>query len=375
MGVDPADLRRRFPCLILASHKRFLSGPYENRAALDEVAQMMTGLAYMTGPTGRPLRVGSSAKDIMGGLFGALAVLAALFERDRSGQGRTIRIGLFENCLLLVAQHMVQYELEGRDPPPMPKRDFSWPVYDIFTTADGKQIFVGAVIEGQWQLLCDYLGPDDLWADPALLKRMDQINARERTLPVFARAILGRDSVTLGAAFDRMGIPFSPIARPSDMYAAPHVMREGGLSQSRLWTGETFRAPALPFEIDGNMVTGGGDVPARGADTAEGLSALGMDPSQIAAAREKGRRMSRLSDIYPTDRVTLREVGLRDGLQPVRQFPSTSAKLDWLAREHAAGVRHFELGSFLPPTRFPQFADLEVRWTPRPRCPPCPAPR
>lgn len=285
MGADPTDLRARFPRLILASHKGFLSGPYESRTALDEVVQMMTGLAYMTGPTGRPLRVGSSANDIMGGLFGALAVLAALIERDRTGQGRTIRIGLFENCLLLVAQHMVQYELEGRDPPPMPERDFSWPVYDIFTTADGKQIFVGAVTEGQWQSLCQYLGLDALLQDPALQKRMDQINARDRTLPIFARAILGHEAAMLATDFERMGIPFSPIARPSDMYADPHVMREGGLGQSRLWTGETFRAPALPFEIDGRMVTGGGDVMAIGADTAEVLGALGLSPAQIDAAR------------------------------------------------------------------------------------------
>src|SRR5690554_6580813 len=149
MGADPNDLQARFPRLILASHKGFLSGPYENRTALDEVVQMMTGLAYMTGPTGRPLRVGSSANDIMGGLFGALAVVAALRERDSTGQGRSVRIGLFENCLLLVAQHMVQFELEGRNPPPMPERDFSWPVYDIFDTSDGQQVFVGAVSENQ----------------------------------------------------------------------------------------------------------------------------------------------------------------------------------------------------------------------------------
>lgn len=189
MGAEPADLRARFPRLILASHKGFLSGPYENRTALDEVVQMMTGLAYMTGPTGRPLRVGSSANDIMGGLFGALSVVAALRERDSTGAGRSIRIGLFENCLLLVAQHMVQYELEGRSPPPMPERDFSWPVYDIFETADGEQIFVGAVSENQWVALCNWLGLDGLLSDPSLQERMDQINARERTIPVFAAAL------------------------------------------------------------------------------------------------------------------------------------------------------------------------------------------
>ncbi len=284
MGADPDDLRRRFPRLILASHKGFLSGPYENRTALDEVVQMMTGLAYMTGPTGRPLRVGSSANDIMGGLFGALAVVAALRERDSTGEGRSIRVGLFENCLLLVAQHMVQYELEGRDPPPMPERDFSWPVYDIFTTEEGEQIFVGAVTQGQWDALCRFLGLEALLADPALGTKMDQINARDRTIPVIAEAIGARRRADLVAEFERVGIPFSPIARPSDMYADPHVMRPGGLATSRMAGGETFRAPALPFEVDGALLTGGGDVAAAGADTALVLGELGLSDGQIAAA-------------------------------------------------------------------------------------------
>ena len=284
MGADPNDLQARFPRLILASHKGFLSGPYENRTALDEVVQMMTGLAYMTGPTGRPLRVGSSANDIMGGLFGALAVVAALRERDSTGQGRSVRIGLFENCLLLVAQHMVQFELEGRNPPPMPERDFSWPVYDIFDTSDGQQVFVGAVSENQWVTLCNWLGLQGFLDDPGLQRRMDQINARDRTIPVFAAAIRLRERATLMADLERLGLPFSPISKPSDMYDDPHVMRQGGMATSRLWTGETFRAPALPFEVDGTMLTGGGDVDAIGAHSAEVLEALGLTSAEITAA-------------------------------------------------------------------------------------------
>jgi crotonobetainyl-CoA:carnitine CoA-transferase CaiB-like acyl-CoA transferase len=290
MGADPADLRRRYPRLVLASHKGFLSGPYQDRTALDEVVQMMTGLAYMTGPTGRPLRVGSSANDIMGGLFGAFSVVAALMERKETGKGRSLRIGLFENCLLLVAQHMVQFELEGTNPPPMPERTFSWPVYDIFDTADGKQMFVGAVTEGQWVLLCRLLGLDELIADPALQARMDQIDARDRTIPVFARAIAARDSRELSAAFGKLGIPYSPIAKPADMYDDPHVMRPGGLATSRLPDGQTFRAPSLPFDVDGVMLSKAGDVPALGQDTVSVLGSLGLDAETIGKARGPARK-------------------------------------------------------------------------------------
>lgn len=287
MGADGETLRSEFPNLIVASHKGFLRGPYQDRTALDEVVQMMTGLAYMTGPSGRPLRVGSSANDIMGGLFGALSVLAALLERRDTGKGRNLRIGLFENCLLLVAQHMVQFELEGKSPPPMPERDFSWPIYDIFDTADGGQVFVGAVTEGQWTALCRLLGLADLIDDPRLQTRMDQINARDRTVPIVARAIAAREAGELLKRFEEIGIPYSPIARPADMYENPHVMRPGGLATSRMPDGSTFRAPSLPFEVDGTMLTGGGDLPSIGQDTDAVLTGIGLDQSAIEAARGK----------------------------------------------------------------------------------------
>ncbi|MBP6018860.1 MAG: CoA transferase [Burkholderiaceae bacterium] len=283
-GADPLSLQRDFPELIIASCKGFLSGPYQNRTALDEVVQMMTGLAYMTGPTGQPLRVGSSANDIMGGLFAAFSVLAALLERKETGRGREIRIGLFENCLLLVAQHMVQFELEGKNPPPMPEREFSWPIYDIFTDLDGQQIFVGAVTEGQWATVCKILGLDELLDDPRLQTRMDQIEARHWTLPLVAAKISTFDAATLSKQFEASGIPFSPIAKPSDMYDDPHVMRPGGMSTSHCADGTHFRAPSLPFEVDRQMLTGGGDVPASGQDTTAVLSALGLNNDAIALA-------------------------------------------------------------------------------------------
>ncbi|MDX2159009.1 MAG: CoA transferase [Hyphomicrobiaceae bacterium] len=285
MGADPAELRRLYPRLILASHKGFLHGPYQDRTALDEVVQMMTGLAYMTGPSGRPLRVGSSANDIMAGAFGALSVACAIMERRETGKGRDIRIGLFENSLLLVAQHMVHYELEGVVPPPMPERDFSWPVYDIFSTADAKQIFVGAVTEGQWAILCDILSLPELKSDPRLQTRMEAIKARSWTIPIVTEAIARRTAAELAPEFERHGIPYAPIAKPSDMFQDPHVLRPGGLVTSKLPDGRSFRAPTLPIEVDGTAVPGGGDLAAVGAHTEEILGSLGMDPTAIAAAR------------------------------------------------------------------------------------------
>ena len=286
MGFAPDVLRERHPRLIVASCKGFLHGPYENRTALDEVVQMMTGMAYMTGPRGRPLRIGSSANDIMGGLFGALSVLGALMQREKDGEGHAIRVGLFENCLLLVAQHMVQFDIEGTESPPMPERVFSWPVYDIFDLLGGRQMFVGAVTEGQWRELCRILRLDVLLDDPGLQTRPQQITARDRTLPIIAEALAQRTYEDLAAEFESAGIPFSPIARPAEMYDDPHVNRPGGLFESRMAEGGSFRAPGLPFEVDGTPSRAVSmDLPGIGDDTAAVLGELGLDDASIARAR------------------------------------------------------------------------------------------
>ncbi|WP_416897346.1 MAG: CaiB/BaiF CoA transferase family protein [Minwuia sp.] len=282
-GLDAASLRQRYPKLIAVPHKGFANGPYRDRTALDEVVQMMTGLAYMTGPTGRPLRVGSSANDIMAGLFGAMGVMAALMDREKSGEGREIRVGLFENCLLLVAQHMVQFELEGTEAPPMPERDFSWPVYDIFDTADGKPLFVGAVTLGHWNDLCGLLGLTDLVGRDDLSTKMQQIEARSWTLPLIAEAIRRHTLSELETAFQPLGIPYAPIARPVEMYDDPHVRRPGGLLPSR-YGEKRFNAPGLPLDYDSEPVGFHADVPDIGQDTEAVLGDLGLDPDAIARA-------------------------------------------------------------------------------------------
>ena len=283
-GFGAEALRKQHPRLIVVSHKGFLSGPYQNRTAMDEVVQMMTGLAYMTGPSGRPLRVGSSVNDIMSGLFGAFGLLAALRDRDRTGKGDEIRVGLFENCLLLVAQHMVQFELEGTIAPPMPERDFSWPVYDIFETAEGEQLFVGAVTTGQWQHLCKLLGLEVLLDDPRLQSQMDRINSRDWVVPRFAEAIRKRSNAELVPQMDVLNIPHAPIAKPADMYRDPHVNSPGILTHSRMPNGKTVRAPGLPIEINHASVCETADVPRLGEHTETILREIGCSDEQVRAA-------------------------------------------------------------------------------------------
>ncbi|HEV7633801.1 MAG TPA: CoA transferase [Bradyrhizobium sp.] len=286
-GLGADELRRKYPNLIIAGHKGFLSGPYEHRPALDEVVQMMSGLAAMTGTRDKPQRVGSSANDIMGGMFGAIAILAALYQKrgvaNGADKGADIRIGLFENCLFLVAQHMVEYEMTGNKPRSMPEREHAWPIYDIFDAADGR-IFIGVVTEGHWQSFCREFGLKELLDDPALATTTDRILARARIIPRVTEVIARCDIATLSATLDRLNICFSPINRPEDLFDDPHVLREGGLVNATNADGAAFRVPALPVEWNGASIGDGLKVPALGADTASVRSQL-----EPAAKRAAGK--------------------------------------------------------------------------------------
>jgi crotonobetainyl-CoA:carnitine CoA-transferase CaiB-like acyl-CoA transferase len=285
-GLGPEELRRKHPHLIVAGHKGFLSGPYEHRPALDEVVQMMSGLAAMTGTSEKPQRVGSSANDIMGGMFGAIAILAALYQKrgakgaDKAAdKGADIRIGLFENCLFLVAQHMVEFEMTGNKPRSMPEREHAWPIYDIFETKGGERIFIGVVTEGHWQSFCREFGMTEFLDDPSLRTTTDRILARSRIIPRVAEVIKGWDATDLSATLDRLNICFSPINRPEDLFGDPHVLRPGGLVNNVNANGETFRVPALPIEWNGQNIGEGLKVPVLGADTAAVRAELGNEVS------------------------------------------------------------------------------------------------
>ncbi|WP_375413285.1 CaiB/BaiF CoA transferase family protein [uncultured Bradyrhizobium sp.] len=282
-GLGADELKRRHPHLIVAGHKGFLSGPYEHRPALDEVVQMMSGLAVMTGTKAKPQRVGSSANDIMGGMFGAIAIIAALYQKRGGGaDGAGIRIGLFENCLFMVAQHMVEYEMTGNKPRSMPEREHAWPIYDIFETANGERIFIGVVTEGHWQSFCREFGLAEFSGDPALRTTTDRILARARIIPRVADVIRQWNPAELSATLDRLNICFSPINRPEDLFGDSHVLRPGGLVNATNADGAGFRVPALPVEWNGESIGDGLKVPTLGADTASVLLELGPGGGRAA---------------------------------------------------------------------------------------------
>jgi formyl-CoA transferase len=274
MGLDYRSLSEKFPRLIYVSHKGFLPGPYEKRLALDEVVQMMGGLSYMTGPPGRPLRAGTSVNDIMGGMFGAIGVLAALRERERTGRGQEVQSALFENCVFLAAQHMQQYAMTGEPPPPMPARVSAWSVYDVFQLADGEQLFIGAVSDKQFLTLCQVLERPDLAADPALQTNAQRVAVRPALLERLGEILKSHAIGELSAKLEAAGLPYAPIMRPEQLLDDPHLKASGGLVPMATDDGDSTAVVLLPLLMGGRRPAVRQPLARVGEHTAEVLGAL-----------------------------------------------------------------------------------------------------
>jgi len=281
LGIDYESVQARNPKIIYVSHKGFLKGPYQNRLALDEVVQMMAGLAYMTGPVGRPLRAGSSVNDIMGGMFGAIGVLAALFQRRQGGTGKQIESALFENCVLLSAQHMQQYAVTGEPAAPMPSRISPWPIYDVFELANGEQMFIAATGDGQWQALCDVLKRPDLLADPQLKTTDQRVHARAWLLETLGVTLSTLDGRALALELEQRCIPFASISRPEDLFDDPHLKASGGMVKLTLEDGSQTDMPLLPIAFDGERLQPRRPIPKIGEHTEEVMRDLGYSDTQI----------------------------------------------------------------------------------------------
>jgi crotonobetainyl-CoA:carnitine CoA-transferase CaiB-like acyl-CoA transferase len=287
LGLDHAALSRLNERLIYVSHKGFLPGPYDHRTALDEVVQMMGGLAYMTGRPGDPLRAGSSVNDIMGGMFGAIGAMAALAAREKTGKGQEVQSALFENNVFLVAQHMMQFAVTGQPAAPMPARISAWAVYDVFTVKGGEQIFLAAVSDSQWAVFCDAFGFADLKADPRLKTNNDRVQARDWMMPILRTRLADRSAADLTDVFEKNGLPFAPITRPEALFDDPHLNATGALAPLTLPDGRATKVPLLPLTLGAQRPGVRLQPPALGQHTGELLRELGYEDADIQSMQSR----------------------------------------------------------------------------------------
>lgn len=288
LGFGYEALKKINPGLIYCSEKGFLAGPYEERTALDEVTQMMGGLAYMTGPPGKPLRAGASVIDVTGGMFGSIGILAALQERHATGKGQKVTSSLFETTVFLVGQHMAQMAVTGSPAAPMPARVSAWAVYDVFDTKDEDKVFVGVVSDTQWRVFCDAFGLDELGSDESLTKNADRVGERAKIIPVVAKKFSSFTKAELMEKLEKTGLPFAPIAKPEDMFDDPHLNAEGGLLDMEMEDGGRAKLPALPLSMDDTRIGLRLDPPKIGEHNADLLKSIGLSDGEIADLEKNG---------------------------------------------------------------------------------------
>ena len=285
MGLGWEDAHRINPRLVYCALKGFLPGPYEHRPALDEIVQFMTGLAYMTGPPGKPMRAGASVVDIMGGMMGAIGVLAALRQRDRDGIGRQVTSALYESSAFLVAQHMAGEAATGQPSPPMPARGAAWGIYETFQTRDDLPLFIGITSDNHFIAFCREFQRADLLADARFTTNGDRVQNRPALRAIVVDIVAQHDMASLCEAMDRISIPFSPVRRPSDLFEDPQLNADGRMLETRMLNGAVVKLPALPFTIDGQAAKMRLQPATAGEHTDAVMAQFGYTPEQIARLR------------------------------------------------------------------------------------------
>jgi crotonobetainyl-CoA:carnitine CoA-transferase CaiB-like acyl-CoA transferase len=287
LGFGYDNISQLNPRLIYCALKGFMPGPYEKRPALDEVVQMMAGLAYMTGPLGQPLRAGASVVDILGGTYGAVAIMTALYEREKTGKGQPVIATLFESTAFLMGQHMAVSAITGKPSPPMPNRVSAWAIYDRFQTKEGEMVFLGVTSDRHWKRFCETFGLTALGEDQRLTTNNDRVSQRHWLIPELQKVLKTLTQEELFKLCETAEIPFSPIAKPEDLFEDSQLNEGGGLLETTLPGGIKTKLPRIPIRIGSYDFAWRNDPPEVGEDCQKILESIGLSPEEIEELRRE----------------------------------------------------------------------------------------
>ena len=287
LGLGHEKLMSLNDRLIYCSLKGFLTGPYAKRHAMDEVVQMMGGLAYMTGRSGDPLRAGTSVIDITGGMFGYIGILQALYEREKTGKGKFVKAALFETCTFLMGQHMAYQSQVDYPIPPMPERLSAWAIYRVFETKNSDKVFIGIISDKHWDRFCTAFEWTDWASDERIANNNGRIDERAWLLPELEKRLLAFTKEEIIERCEKGSIPFAPISRPADLYDDPQLNEGNSLIPIKMKNGEQVKLPKFPLEYGYERSEKISDPPEIGEHNNAILSALGMDEKQIEDLRNQ----------------------------------------------------------------------------------------
>jgi crotonobetainyl-CoA:carnitine CoA-transferase CaiB-like acyl-CoA transferase len=287
LGLGYDVLSRVNPRLIYLALKGFLPGPYEARPFLDELAQMSAGLAFMTGPRGQPMRAGASIVDVGAAAYGVIAVLAALQQRASTGLGQKITSGLYETTVFWVGQWLANYGATGEPSVPMPEirqgTRMGWGIYQLFTAADGEQVFIGITSNAHWERFCTEFGLADLRVDDRLSDNARRVAARGWLPARIADEVRQYSSTALAERLERARIPFAPLRRPDQLVDDPHLEASNQLMDTPLPGRGTAKLPKMPVRSTAYEFALRRPAPRLGEHTREVLMELGLTKDAIDA--------------------------------------------------------------------------------------------
>jgi crotonobetainyl-CoA:carnitine CoA-transferase CaiB-like acyl-CoA transferase len=287
-GLDAASLRSANPRLIYASMTGFgQDGPYADRAGYDYIIQGMGGLMSITGlpdgvPGGGPMRVGVAVVDLFTGLYTCVAILSALYAREKTGEGAAIDMALFDTQLAMLANQASNALVSGRDPPRQGNTHPNIVPYQTFETAD-QPIIVAVGNERQFARLADICGHPEWATDPRFASNAERVANREEIVALISEAIRHRPAAEWLDQLEAAAIPAGPINRVTQALADVQA-------QHRQMVRTIAGMPLVgsPVRLDGERADSDLPPPGLGEHTREIVEALGLTDADIAELKGAG---------------------------------------------------------------------------------------